>query len=101
MLLFTGCATHNAGEQADPVLSASALESVGHVVWVDTAEETAVIRLERGASISGRTLTARNRADIETARLQPSGARQGNTLGARIVEGLPNQGDEVVATRDD
>ncbi len=97
---LTGCVTSGSGPGGERALHPSSLEVVGHVVWVDRAENTAVIQLRRGVSLSLQPLIARNEAMVETARLQATETRQGRTLGMRIVEGLPNAGDEVVLLRD-
>ena len=93
---FSACVTFSPEEDREPELSPSALRPVGHVVWVDSAERTAVVYLHRGASLSGGNLISRNDALYETGRLEPSGAREGRTAGMRVIDGLPNAGDEVV-----
>jgi hypothetical protein len=94
---FSACVTVSETREEDPVLSQSALRPIGRVIWVDSAEGTAVIQLHRGASLTSETLISRNDALFETGRLQPAGPREGRSAGARILEGLPNAGDEVVA----
>ncbi len=95
-----GCATLSSDQEAERTLFPSSLAVVGHVVWVDRSENTAVIELKPGASVSIQPLLARNDAMVETARLQATAMRQGQTLGTRIVDGLPNVGDEVVVRRE-
>ncbi len=94
---LSACVTVSETREEDPVLRQSALRPVGRVIWVDTAEGTAVLQLNRGASLPSGILVSRNDVLFETGRLQATGPREGRSAGARILEGLPNAGDEVVA----
>jgi hypothetical protein len=74
---------------------------VGLVLAVDGTNWTVIVDVSPYASLpadlTGRILLARNPGDLHpTARLQASAYLRGRTLGARLVEGQPAVGDEVV-----
>lgn len=103
---FAGCATVPNGQdletgEEDPFEPATN-ETIGFVVSVDPEEEIAVVEVRSSRTRAAPSMVARNDAMVETARLEPTRFQSGRTLGARIVSGLPNVGDEVIAieTRD-
>ena len=99
LLVFasSGCATSSAVTERE--LHPSSLEVVGHILWVDRSDNTAIVQVRRGTSVGAQPLIARNEVLVETARLRPTDMRQGNTVGMRILDGLPNVGDEVARPR--
>ncbi len=101
VVAFAGCQTFSSGNaDAEGVLSPARNPTIGYVVWVDHAEKTAVVHLARGVSPSIYPMIARNDAMVETARLEATDTRQGQTMGVRVVNGFPNTGDEVVLLRE-
>lgn len=97
---LAGCATPPAGPEAlagaeDPLRPAAA-EPIGLVVFVDPADEVAIVEVASARTRIAPVLITRNEALVETARLEPTRFQRGRTLGTRIVSGLPNVGDEVI-----
>jgi hypothetical protein len=102
-LLFAGCATlppapERAAGAEDP-LQPLAEEMIGFVTFVDPEERLALIRMRSAGTRAAPAMVARNEVLVETARLEPTRFQSGRTLGARIVSGLPNIGDEVTVAR--
>lgn len=115
-LLLTGCATRGSksrskagddGDPANPAASADPARTVpgpvrvlGRVIAVDLRTLSVVIDLapyvELPFDFTTRQLITR-RDDLQpTARLQSSPYLRGRTLGARLIAGQPQVGDEVV-----
>lgn len=99
-ILVTGCATvpepPPAPEEKDPLQRAEE-EIVGTVIFVDPAEGVALVEVRSPTTRAAPVLLTRNEALVETGRLEPTRFQRGRTLGTRIVSGLPNVGDEVLA----
>lgn len=74
-------------------------ETIGVIIYVDPAEDVALVRVRSSSTRSAPLLIARNESLIETARLEPTRFQRGRTLGTRILSGLPNVGDEVIIAR--
>lgn len=105
-LFFGGCVTPSANESAgtpaeeeDP-LTLPNEASIGTIVMIDPEEELALIRMRSSSTRASPSMATRNDSLMETSRLEPTRFQTGRTLGARIVSGLPNVGDEVVVVRD-
>ena len=110
-LLIAGCAT-NGSKPADkgvaPDVSSAHTERtmpgpvqvVGRVISVDLRSLTVIIELAPFATLppdfSGRALISRQDDLRPTARLQASAYLRGRILGARLVAGKSQVGDEVV-----
>ncbi len=112
-LLIAGCATHgtkstakggdgnasSAHPQAARTVSGP-VQVVGRVIAVDLRSLTAIIEVAPYAVIpvnfSTRILISRQDDLQPTARLQASPYLRGRTLGARLLAGRPQVGDEVV-----
>lgn len=99
LLLLTGCVTPDAEEPEDP-FRRPAEQIIGTIVLVDPEEEVALVQVRSTGTRLAPSMTSRNEALVETAQLEPTRFQRGRTLGARIVSGLPNVGDEVVARRE-
>ena len=91
--LLAGCGTTRQSIPPEP-LPAPVL---GTVLHVDSAQDLAVVSLQSNARLAGPFLYSRNPALRETARLEAGSQRRGRMLGVRILSGLPNPGDEVLA----
>ena len=98
-LSLTGCVTPATPTAqvtpADP-LSYPPAEPIGHITFVDPAENLALVRMRTSSTRAAPIMTARNDALVPTALLEPTRFQRGRTLGTRILEGLPNVGDEVL-----
>lgn len=111
-LLAGGCLFHGnkSAAKKQPDASAAAadanltlpgpVEVVGRIIAVDRASLAVVIELAPYAAASGgydgRILVARLDNLQPTARLQGSPYVRGRTLGARLLAGMPQVGNEVV-----
>jgi hypothetical protein len=76
------------------------VQVVGRVIAVDLSSLSVVIDLAPyavlPAGFAGQTLIARRLDLAPTARMQASPYLRGRTLGARLLAGRPQIGDEVV-----
>lgn len=96
-----GCATlPNSDREAESDLSPTRARKIGRIAWVDPAEKIAVVQLSTRNRDPLQTMISRNDVLVRTARLQRSDMERGRSLGVRIIEGLPNVGDEVVLLPD-
>lgn len=102
-LLLAGCAA-GGGRKPSPAKASSVSPSpftvVGHVIAVDAATRNVIIDVAPYAVLppdfSGKIMLARTEDLQPTARLQASPYLRGHILGARLLAGRPNAGDEVV-----
>lgn len=104
-LLLAGCATGGGRKPAESTTKAGAIAPspfvvVGHVLAVDFSTMNVVIDVAPYAVLpfdfDGKILLARTEDLRPTAKLQASPYLRGHTLGARLLAGRPNAGDEVV-----
>lgn len=102
-LLASGCVTPGATtapdrltDKEDP-LAPPLDRALGTVLLVDAEDGIALIQVGSSFTRTAPSLITRNEAFAETSRLEPTRFQRGRTLGARIVQGLPNPGDEVFA----
>ncbi len=70
--------------------------AVGVVIFVDAAEGVVLVEARSSATRLAPALVTRNELLVETARLEPTRFQRGRILGARVISGLPNVGDEVL-----
>lgn len=97
VFLSWGCATlPGPREDAEYELEPPPSQKIGQIAWVDPGEKIAVVHLDPRNPGSYRSMASRNDILVETARLERSEVQRGRMLGVRIIEGLPNVGDEVV-----
>lgn len=99
LLQLAGCATPVAEVSPEDPFRLPPAAVIGTVVLVDPEEQLALVQLHATATRLAPVMTTRNDALVETAQLQPTRFQRGHTLGARILSGLPNVGDEVVAAQ--
>lgn len=97
---LAGCVTPTpttpvADSEKDP-LEYPVAESIGQIIFVDPEGNLALIRVRTSSTRPAPVMTVRNHALVTTASLEPTRFQRGRTLGARILSGLPNVGDEVV-----
>jgi len=105
-LLLAGCATRTVGKPPAPTVKAGAVAPspfwvVGHVLDVDATTGNVIIDVAPyavlPADFSGKIMLTRAEADLRpTAKLQASPYLRGHILGAQLLAGRPNPGDEVV-----
>jgi len=102
--LLVGCVT-DAGHKTPAAPKAGALEPspftvVGHVIAVDMSVGNVIIDVAPFAVLplgyDGIAMIARTDDLRPTAKLEASSYLRGHTLGARLLAGRPNIGDEVV-----
>jgi hypothetical protein len=109
-LLFAGCATRGSKPSAQGGDSSASsnhartlpgpVQIVGRVIAVDLRTLSVIIELAPYAAIptdfNGRVLISRQDDLRPTAQLQASPYLRGRTLGARLLAGQPELGNEVV-----
>jgi len=103
--LLAGCASGGGRKPAAPradALAPSPFTVVGHVIAVDLGVRNVVIDVAPYAALpfnfDGMIMVARTENLQPTAKLQASHYLRGRILGARLLAGRPNIGDEVVIT---
>ncbi|MFA6287524.1 MAG: hypothetical protein WC661_09080 [Opitutaceae bacterium] len=105
-LLLAGCATRTGDKPPSPVVKSggvipSPFAVVGHVLDVDANTGNIIIDVAPytvlPADFSGKIMLTRTEADLRpTAKLEASPYLRGHILGAHLLAGRPNIGDEVV-----
>jgi len=100
ILALAGCATLETAPKrqtgSDDPLTPADEEVIGIITSVDPAEEIALIEMRSPGTQTAELLLTRNVNLTETSRLEPTRFRRGRILGAKILSGLPNVGDEVL-----
>ncbi len=104
-LLLAGCATRTGSKPPASAKPAAVIPSpfavVGHVLDVDASTGNVIIDVApyavMPADFSGKIMLTRTEADLRpTAKLEASPYLRGHILGAHLLAGRPNIGDEVV-----
>ncbi len=103
-LLPAGCATSGghkpSADAKSDALTPSPFVVVGHVLAFDPSTANVIIDVAPYAVLplgfDGLNMLARTDDLQPTAKLQASAYLRGHTLGARLLAGRPNIGDEVV-----
>ena len=105
-LLLAGCSTGGGRKPAAVApskpesVTPSPFAAVGHVISVDAGTGNVIIDVASYAVLPpdfvGKIMLARTDELRPTAKLQASPYLRGHILGAKILAGQPNAGDEVV-----